>query len=64
MKNEKDQNTDSNTPIRDGDTRPDQNIEGKTKRGNVAPVASGKTTKERAADVNSLEDYKDAKEEH
>lgn len=51
------------TPIRDGDTRPDQNIEGKVKK-NSSPMATdpGKVSKERAADVNSLEDFKDAKE--
>jgi hypothetical protein len=61
MKN-KNKNPDDQTPIRDGDTRPDQNIEGKTKKPS-SPLSSEKspTTKERAADVNSLEDYKDAK---
>lgn len=63
MKNKK-KNTERETPIRDGDTRPDANIDGETKP-KSSPVASGEknVTKERAADVNSLEDYKDAKSE-
>ncbi len=61
--NDKTNRPDESAPIRDGDTRPDQNIEGKPKK-QSSPVASekGKVTKERAADVNSLEDYKDASE--
>jgi hypothetical protein len=52
------------TPIQDGDTRPDQNIDGKPAKDAGSPVASKKQkiTKERGADVNSLEDFKDAKE--
>jgi hypothetical protein len=63
MKNKK-TNTERETPIRDGDTRPDANIDGKTKT-KSSPLASGgkSVSKERAADVNSLEDYKDAKNE-
>jgi hypothetical protein len=61
MKSKK-KNIERDTPIRDGDTRPDQNIEGNTQK-QSSPLASDKSkfTKERAADINSLEDYKDAK---
>ena len=56
---------DKATPIRDGDARPDQNIEGKTSKPAGSPLASGKRkmSKERGADVNSIEDFKDAREE-
>ena len=49
------------TPITDGDTRPDENIDGTTKA-NTSPIASDKKkiTRERGADVNSMDDYKDA----
>ena len=48
-------------PIQDGDARPDQNLDGKKKQ--ESPLASDKKklTKERGSDVNTLEDYKDAK---
>jgi hypothetical protein len=50
------------TPITDGDTRPDENIEGnQRKAGAPIPPSKKPTTPERGADVNSLEDYKDAK---
>jgi hypothetical protein len=57
-------NTNNATPIRDGDTRPDQNIEGKTKKTAGSPMASQKKkmTKERGADVDSVEDFRDAKD--
>ena len=48
------------TPVSDGDTRPDTQPSGK----NSTPPnldQDEKVTKERGADVNSLEDYKDAK---
>lgn len=63
MKNDQ-HNQQKGTPIRDGDTRPDQNLEGTEKKKASSPLASkpSKITKERAADINSLEDYKDAKE--
>jgi hypothetical protein len=50
------------TPIRDGDTRPDQNLDPKAKK-KSSPLASSKdrVTKERGADVDRWEDYKDAK---
>jgi hypothetical protein len=60
------ENDPKETPIRDGDSRPDQNVEGKTNnRQSGSPLASQKKkmTKERGADVNSIEDFKDAKEE-
>lgn len=50
------------TPITDGDTRPDgQEIANHSN--NSSPLTTKKKTgltKERAADINSLEDYKDA----
>lgn len=46
-------------PIRDGDSRPDQNLTGKKKPD--SPLATGKKiSKARGADVNTSEDYKDA----
>jgi hypothetical protein len=53
------------TPIRDGDARPDQNVTGKDTKKAGSPLASQKKkmTKERGADVNSLEDFKEAREE-
>lgn len=51
------------TPIVDGDTRPDEQ-ENANEASNNSPLANKKKkslTKERAADINSLEDYKDAK---
>ena len=62
----KDINRDSkHTPVRDGDSRPDQNIEGRKTKKSGSPLASQpkKMTKDRGADVNSLEDFKDAREE-
>lgn len=50
------------TPITDGDTRPDENIEGKQRKPE-SPIGITKKamTPERGADTNSLEDFKDAK---
>jgi hypothetical protein len=51
------------TPIQDGDTRPDQNT-GSGATENTSPIPkknSKKLTKERGADTNTMEDYKDAK---
>lgn len=58
------QTEDKATPIRDGDARPDQNIDGKRKKDPGSPLASQqkKVTKERGADENTIEDFKDAKE--
>jgi hypothetical protein len=52
------------TPIRDGDTRPDQNMYGESRKNAGSPLASGKKklTKERGADMNTLEDFKDSKD--
>ena len=68
MKNKNQNKTERQTPIRDGDSRPDQNIEGKTnvereRKKTSSPLASDKSklTREGAADTNSMEDYKDAK---
>ena len=45
------------TPVSDGDTRPDQQPNGQWPLSNEF---ESETTKERDADVNSLEDYKDS----
>jgi hypothetical protein len=52
------------TPIQDGDTRPDQNLHGESRKKAGSPLGSEKKklTKERGADMNTLEDYKDAKD--
>ena len=52
------------TPIVDGDARPDmplepENKKDKKQKGNAAP--DEKFESERSSDLNSLEDYKDAK---
>jgi hypothetical protein len=44
------------TPVSDGDTRPDQQPQGQWPLSNEY---KDQVTKERGADVNSLEDYKD-----
>lgn len=52
------------TPIMDGDSRPDKQEEAVTmerKRGPMPHKKEKKVTKERGADVDSLEDFKDAK---
>ncbi len=51
-----------NTPIRDGDTRPDQNIHGDVRK-KSSPLASDKKklTKARGADIDTEDDHKDAK---
>ncbi len=51
------------TPIIDGDARPDINLDPKSEpeKEKVAQKDGGKTTKNRA-DTNSLEDFRDAKE--
>jgi hypothetical protein len=48
------------TPVPDGDTRPDQNQEPDLSIGTVAGQHKKKITKERGADTNTLEDFKDA----
>jgi hypothetical protein len=49
------------TPVPDGDTRPDQNQEPDLSIGTVAAKREKKITKERGADINNLEDFRDAK---
>lgn len=64
MKDEKQKRIEEQTPIMDGDTRPDKQEEAVTqerKRGPVPHKKEKKVTKERGADVDSLEDFKDAK---
>lgn len=48
--------------IQDGDSRPDQPVE-KTSQDKKSPLASerGRVTKERGADVNSADDFRDAR---
>ncbi|HEX8039308.1 MAG TPA: hypothetical protein VF490_09150 [Chryseosolibacter sp.] len=47
------------TPIRDGDARPDLPVDGGRKK--EQPGKEKKFEQERISDINSLEDYKDAK---
>lgn len=52
------------TPITDGDARPDMPLHPEDKAGKKPKKSGGKDAKfeaERSSDVNSLEDYKDAK---
>jgi hypothetical protein len=51
----------SDTPITDGDTRPDQQPHVSQKRDRKGNKPSEDFTSNRASDVNSLEDYKDKK---
>lgn len=57
-------NEERQTPIIDGDARPDQNIDGLTDKKSKSKNQPAKKpfTKERGADINTLEDYKDAKQ--
>ena len=59
---DKDQKKEQRTPIIDGDARPDQMIETDTSSGkNKKQIEKeNEVTSNRSADVNSLEDYKDA----
>jgi hypothetical protein len=62
----KEQKEKRDTPIIDGDTRPDMPVEGENKKDKKRkrPIADNKKKKfesERLSDLNSLEDYKDAK---
>ena len=50
------------TPIRDGDARPDLPVDGARKKAHSD--GKKKFEQERISDVNSLEDYKDAKTDH
>lgn len=66
MKNEKHKKKDvqERIPIMDGDTRPDKQEEAVTQERKPAPVPHKKDrkfTEQRGADVDSLEDFKDAK---
>jgi hypothetical protein len=49
------------TPLPDGDTRPDKNQEPDPAIGTAPIKKQQKTTAARNSDVNSLEDFKDAK---
>lgn len=50
------------TPVEDGDTRPDvQENAADKKTAARTPVRKIKLTQQRSADVNSLDDFKDAK---
>ena len=51
-------------PIKDGDARPDMPADDGAKNKRRGPGSSGKFGKERMGDVNSLEDYKDARPEN
>jgi hypothetical protein len=65
---DKEQKEKRDTPITDGDARPDMPAEVENKKGKkgkgpipVPGTAEKKFESERASDVNSLEDYKDSK---
>ncbi len=61
MKNDKSKQ-EKKSPIYDGDARPDKNIEQtSTNSRRTAGKKQKKFTRARDADVNSTEDYKDAK---
>lgn len=61
MKNQKNKNQKKEQPpIIDGDSRPDMNVEPDPAIGPVPQRKKKKITAERAADVNRLEDFKDA----
>ena len=50
------------TPIIDGDARPDMQVEPQRKKATIrGKTETKKFESERASDINSLEDYKDAK---
>ena len=57
--------TNAETPIVDGDARPDMNVEGELDEGqdNVLDEHQRHITSERMRDENTLEDYKDEKTE-
>ena len=60
----KKQNEKKETPIRDGDTRPDQDLQPDLKK-KSSPLASekGRVSKERGADVDKWEDFRDGRTE-
>lgn len=63
---QKEQEKKRNTPIVDGDARPDMPLNPKEKKGqrgqeNGNPDPDSKFESERSSDLNSMEDFKDAK---
>jgi|GEM_PF-3212905 len=56
---------DEQTPIIDGDARPDMNVEGELEEGQDSVLNENQRhiTSERMRDENTLEDYKDEKSE-
>jgi hypothetical protein len=61
---EKKKNKQRELPITDGDARPDVPVDAEEVKNNEkrkAPVSGNKFETERISDINSLEDYKDAK---
>lgn len=61
---DKEQEEKRQTPIIDGDARPDMPVNPeikKNKKGKEEPADEKKFESERMSDLNSLEDYKDAK---
>lgn len=60
----KDENEKKETPIIDGDARPDMPVDAGDEKNKKDRDKTGKTKKfetERLTDINTLEDYKDAK---
>jgi hypothetical protein len=61
MKDKKARQEQLETPIADGDTRPDQQVEN-TKRTKTPDVSERpKVTKDRGADIDRADDFRDAK---
>ena len=61
---EKKKNKQRDVPITDGDARPDVPVDAeelKSKEKRKVPASNDKFETERTSDINSLEDYKDAK---
>lgn len=62
-KKNKNKDRQDQTPIIDGDARPDIPLDPEKKANHPeGKKGNDKFTKERMSDINSLEDYKDAKE--
>jgi hypothetical protein len=61
MRDEKKKSEQERTPITDGDTRPDERVDGSQKKELKRNKASRHFTSNRGSDVNSIEDFKDKK---
>lgn len=64
--NDKKKGNAQRTPIIDGDARPDMNLhpeDKKRERSDIASIKDEKKTTKNRVDTNSLEDFRDAKQE-